>query len=130
LEYNSISRSSLSKIGKLPTYNTNIDDAATEAVRKKGEAQLNVRVNDSKVEAAAERGAKTMLLTMFDDTHTSKLKHPIKLYTGVSYFELINHLCQQYVKLHQINITELMGEMKHYYDVNKRMSKYFKKMKK
>jgi len=32
LEYNSITRSSLSKIGKLPTYDTNIDDAATEAV--------------------------------------------------------------------------------------------------
>jgi len=35
LEYNSITGSSLSKIGKLPAYDTNIDDAATEAVRKK-----------------------------------------------------------------------------------------------
>jgi len=34
-EYNSIIGSSLSKIGKLPAYDTNIDDAATEAVRKK-----------------------------------------------------------------------------------------------
>jgi len=69
-----------------------------------------------------------MLLTVFDDAYMSKLKHPIKLYAGVSYFELINHLRQQYMKLHQINITELMGEMKHY-DVNEGMSKYFEKMK-
>jgi len=32
LEYNSITRSSLHKIGKLPAYDTNIDNAATEAV--------------------------------------------------------------------------------------------------
>jgi len=70
-----------------------------------------------------------MLLTAFNDTYTSKLKHPIKLYARVSYFELINHLRQQYIKLHQINISDLMGEMKDYYDVNKKMSKYFEKMK-
>jgi len=35
LEYNRITGSSLSKIGKLPAYDTNIDDAATEAVQKK-----------------------------------------------------------------------------------------------
>jgi len=81
------------------------------------------------VEAAAERGAKTMLLTIFDDTYTSKPKHPIKLYARVSYFEFINHLRQQYMKLHQLNITELMSEMKDYYDVNEGISKYFEKMK-
>jgi len=91
-EYNSITGSSLSKINKLPAYDTNIDNAATKAVRKKAEAQWDVRVNDSKVEAAAERGAKTMLLTIFDDTYMNKLKHPIKLYARVLYFKLINHL--------------------------------------
>jgi len=70
-----------------------------------------------------------MLLTIFDDTYTNKLKHPIKLYAGVLYFKLINHLQKQYMKLHQINIMELMEEMKNYYDVNEGMSKYFEKMK-
>jgi len=77
-------------------------------LKKKAEAQWDIRVNDSKVEATAERGVKTMLLTVFDDTYTNKLKHPIKLYAVVSYFELRNHLQKQYMKLHQINIMELM----------------------
>jgi len=39
-ENNSITGSSLSKIGKLPTYDTNIDDVATEAVRKKRRSSM------------------------------------------------------------------------------------------
>ena len=42
-----------------------------------------VKLNDSKVGAAAERGAKKMLLATFDDSCTNKLNHPIKLHASV-----------------------------------------------
>ena len=86
-------------------------------------------MNDSKVEAAAERGANKMLLIMFDDTHASKLKHPIKLYEGTSCCKLIDHLRKTYRKSHQLNVSDLMTEMKDCFGTNEGFSKCLEKMK-
>ena len=88
-KHNAIAGSRLSKIGTLDAYNSSIDPQASETEHKKSEAVWKVKVNDSKVESAAERGAKKMLLAVFKDTCTNKLKHLIKLCAGVSYFKLI-----------------------------------------
>ena len=128
-EYNTLTGSTLSKIGALAAYDDSIDPAGTEASRKKSEVLWKVKLNDSKVEAAAERGAKKMLLTVFDDTYTNKLKHPIKLYAGVTYFELINHLRVTYRKLHQLNVSELLTNMADYFDINEGFTRYIERMK-
>ena len=92
-EYSTITgESTLEKIGKITACDDSIDSSASEADRKKAEASWKVQLNDSKVESAAERGAKKMLLSTFKDTCTNKLKHPIKIYAGVSYYQLIQHL--------------------------------------
>ena len=52
----------LSKIGKLTAYDDSIDSSASEAERKKAEVLWKVKLNDSKAESTAERGAKKMLL--------------------------------------------------------------------
>ena len=98
-------------------------------MRKRAEVVWKVKLNDSKVEAAAERGAKKMLLATFDDTYTNKLKHPIKLYAGVTYFQLIQHLRKYYRKLHQLNISELLSNMTSYFDINEGFARYIERMK-
>ena len=125
--YNSITGSSLTKIGKIEAYDSTIDSSGTETDRKKAEAIWKVRLNDSKVEAAAERGAKKMLLSAFQDTYTNKLKHPVKIYARVTYFQLINHLRVTHRKLHQLNISELLTEMTTYFDINDGFTKYIEK---
>ena len=70
--------SSLTKIESLTAYDRSVNSNATDAERKKAEVIWKVKLNDSKVEAAAERGAKKMLLSTFEDVHTNKLKHPVK----------------------------------------------------
>ena len=126
---NTLTGSSFSKIGKLAAYDSRIDSSGTETDRKKAEAIWKVRLNDSKVEAAAERGAKKMLLSVFDDACTNKLKHHIKTYAGVSYLKLIEYLRITYRKLHQLNASELLTEMITYFDVNEGFSKCVEKMK-
>ena len=129
-EYSTItSGSTLEKIGKITAYDDSIDSSSSEADRKKAEASWKVKLNDSKVEAAAERGAKKMLLSTFKDTYTNKLKHPIKIYAGVSYYLLIQHLRKNYRKLHQLNISELLSEMSSYFDINEGFARYLEKMK-
>ena len=71
-------------------------------MRKWAEVLWKVKLNDSKVEAAAERGAKTILIATFDDTYSNKLMHPFKLYAGVAYFKLVQHMR----KLPQASSTE------------------------
>ena len=88
-----------------------------------------MKLNDSKVEAAAECGAKKILLLTFKDTYTNKLKHSIKICVSVSYYQLIQHLRKNYRKLHQLNISELLLEMSSYFDINKGFAYYLEKMK-
>lgn len=121
--------SALSKIGPLAAYDSAIDASASDAERKKAEVLCKVKLNDSKVEAAAERGAKKMLLATFDDTCTNKIKHPIKLYAGVSCFNLIEHLRETYRKLHQLNISDLLKEMSSYFDINEGFTRHIERMK-
>ena len=129
-EYSTITEgSTLTKIGPLAAYDSTIDASASDAERKKAEVLYKVKLNDSKVEAAAERGAKKMLLATFDDTYTNKLKHSIKLYAGVTYFKLIQHLRKTYRKLHQLNISELLSEMSSYFDINDGFARYLERMK-
>ena len=70
-----------------------------------------------------------MLLSAFQDTCTNKLKHPVKICAGVTYFQLINHLRVTYRKLHQLNISELLIEITTYFDINDRFTKYIEKKK-
>ena len=122
--------STLTKIGTLPAHDNSIDlTSSSDAERKKAEVLWKVKLNDSKVEAAAERGAKKMLLNTFDDTHTNKLKHAVKLYAGVSYYQLIDHLRSTYRKLHHLNISELLKEMSSYFDINDGFARYIERMK-
>ena len=89
-EYSTITGgSTLDKIRKITAYINSIVSTTTETNRKKAEASWKVKLNNSNVEAAAERGAKKMLLLTFKDTCTNKLKHPIKICAGVSYYQLI-----------------------------------------
>ena len=87
-----VGESMLTKIGTLSSYDDSIDSSNSDAERKKEELVWKVKLNDSKVESAAERGAKKILLETFNYTYTNKLKHPIKTHAGVSYFQLIKHL--------------------------------------
>ena len=57
------------------------------------------------------------------------MKHPIKLYAGVSYFQLIDHLRENYRKLHQLNISELLSNMEDYFDINEGFTKCVERMK-
>ena len=70
----------------LSAYDDSVDSSDSDAERKKGEVLWKVSLNDSKVEAGTggECGAKKMLLATFDDMHTKKLRHSIKLHAGVS----------------------------------------------
>ena len=70
-----------------------------------------------------------MLLAIFDDTVTNKLKHQIKQYAGVTYLQLICHLRKEYRKLHALNIAKLLVEMASYFNIDEEFSRYFKKMK-
>ena len=88
-----------------------------------------MKVNVSKVEASAERGAKKFLLSTFDDSYTNKLKHPIKLYAGITYLKLIQHMRNNYRKLHQLNISELLNNMASYFNINEGFTKYVERMK-
>lgn len=128
-KHNALTGSSLSKIGKHKAYDSSVDSSGTEADRKKAEAMWMVRLNDNKVGLAEERGAKKMLSVVFDDTCANKLKHPIKIYAGVSYFKLIDHLRVTYRKLHQLNMSELLTEMTNSFDVNEGFSKHIEKTK-
>ena len=128
-QFYGLTGSNLTKIGSIAAYDDTIDVDETELVRKRAEVVWKVKVNDSKVEAAAERGAKKMLLTTFDDSYTNKLKHPIKLHAGVSYFKLMQHLRKNYRKLHQLNISELLNNMTSYFDINEGFTKHIEKMK-
>ena len=86
-EYSKITGgSTLSNIAKLTAYDDSIDSSTSETERKKSEVLWKVKLNDSKVEYVAERGSKKMLLATFKDTYTNKLKHHIKICTGVSYY--------------------------------------------
>ena len=86
-EYGTITGGSkLTNVGTLLAYDDSIDSSNSDAERKKAEVLWKVKLNDSKVEAATERRAKKMLLETFDDTYAKKLKYPIKIYAGVSYF--------------------------------------------
>ena len=102
---------------------------ATYLVRKRAEVVWKVKLNESKVEAAAERGAKKILLSTFDDTFTNTLKHPIKLCAGVTYFKLIQNMRKNYCKLHQLNISEILNNMESYFDVNEGFTKHVERMK-
>lgn len=81
--------STLTRIGNLSACDANIDANASDAERKKAEVLWKVKLNDSNIEATAERGSKKMLLATFQDTYANKLKHSVKLYAGVSYYQLI-----------------------------------------
>ena len=65
-EYSTITGgSTLEKNGKITAYDDSIESSTSEADRKKAEASWKVKLNDSKVESAAERGAKKILLSTF-----------------------------------------------------------------
>ena len=53
-KYNALTGSNVTKIGKIAACDDNIDANATELERKRAEVVWKVKVNDSKVEAAAE----------------------------------------------------------------------------
>ena len=122
-------RSALAKIGKLAAHDSSINANASDAERKQAEVLHKVKLNDSKVEAAAKEGAKKMLLSTFDYVYANKLKHHIKLYAGASCFELIDHLRKNCRKSHQLNISELLVDMAGYYDMNEGFMKCIEQMK-
>ena len=119
----------MSRIGTIAVHDNNIDANATDLERKRAEVVWKVKVNDSKVEAAAERGAKKCLISTFDDSYTNKLKHPIKSYAGITYFKLTQHTRKNYRKLHQLNISELLHNMASYFDINEGFTKHIERMK-
>ena len=88
-----------------------------------------VKLNDNKVGVVAERGIKKILLLVFKDTYTRKLKYIIKLYAGIAYFTLINHLWETYHKLYQLNILELLANIVDYFDINNSFTRYIEIMK-
>ena len=81
--------STLSTIGKLTVCDSSITSSGSDVECKKAEVLCKVKLNDSKVEAAAERGAKKMLLSAFDDTYANKLKHHIKSHASALHYQLI-----------------------------------------
>ena len=117
----------MSKIGALAACDTSIGSTTSDAEREKAEVLWKVKLNDSKVEAAAEDGTKKMLLTTFNDKYVNKLKHLVKLYTRVTYYTLIQHLRDTYRKLHQLNISELLAKMGNYLDINEGFARYIEK---
>ena len=128
-EYGTITGgSTLTNIVTLSAYDGSIDSSDSDAELKKTEVLWKVRLKDSTVEAAAERGAKKMLLATFDDTHTNKLKHSIKLHAGVSCFRLIQNLRKNYRKLYQLNISEALSEMISYFGSNDGFARYVENM--
>ena len=129
-EYGTITgRSTLTNIGTLSAYDDSTCSSNSDTERKKAEVLWKVRLNHSKVEVATEREAKKMLLATFDETYTNKLTHPIKLYAGVSHFQLIQHLYKYYHALHQLNIQELLSEMSSYFVINDGFCRCAEKMK-
>ena len=55
------------------------------------EVKLKVRVNDSKAEAATERGVNKRLLETFDYARAHRRKCPVTLHARVSYHQLIKY---------------------------------------
>ena len=76
----------MSKTSYCAAYNNSIDPTSSEAAYKKEELLQKLKLNNSKLEAVAEKGAKKIFLSVFTDTHTSKLKYPIKYHIGVLYY--------------------------------------------
>ena len=118
LECNTLTGSILSRLINFPAYDTDIDSDAIDGERKQAEVKWKVKLNDVKVQNTAERGAKKMLLSVFDDTHTNRLKHHVKQYAVFTCYDLTHHLRKHCMKLHQLNISELMIEMSSYFEKN------------
>ena len=57
--------STLTNIGTLSAYDDSIYSSNSDAERKKAEVSWKVRLNNSKIEAEAEHGAKKMFLAIF-----------------------------------------------------------------
>ena len=91
---------------------------ALERNRKTSAVKLKVIFNYNKVGTDNQRGINKFLLEIFNDMCANKLKRPIKLHAGVSCYQLIDYLRKQHLKLHQLNISELILEMTTYFDVN------------
>ena len=86
LEYRVINGGSpLTKIGTTSAYDNSITANATYSVRKRAKVQWKVRLNNKKVELAAERGENKMLTSTFDYTYTNRLKYSINLHAGVTH---------------------------------------------
>ena len=96
--------STLTKIGSIASYDRSIDKDANSSERIRAEVTWKVKINDSKVEASAESAAKKIMLATFDDAYANRLKHHIKLCSGITYFQLIQHLIKHYRKLYQLNM--------------------------
>ena len=70
----------LTNISTLLAHDNSINLMGSKATQKKVEVLWKIKLNNSKVEAAAERGVKKMLLSFFDNTCTNKLKHTKTIY--------------------------------------------------
>ena len=64
------------------------------------------------------------MLSAFADSSIKKLKHNFKQHSGVTYFQLLDHMWSTCMKLHQLNITELLTKMKECYDVNEGFTRH------
>ena len=110
-KYSVLNGSNMSKIGAVAACDNGIDSDAIYLEIKRAEVVWKVKLNDSTVKATSERGTKKMLLATFDDSCTNKLNHPIKLYAGVTYLQLIQHVMKNYHKLRQLSMSELLNNM-------------------
>ena len=91
-KYYALTGSNTSKIVAISACDNEIDAEATYLERKRAELLWKVKINNSKLEAAAGRGAKQLLLATFDASYTNTLKYPIKLHAGVTYLKLVQRM--------------------------------------